>query len=48
MAQPVKMEKSLNFSPNAELLFWLLERSPPPTRPLRDWISIKWFMGMWR
>lgn len=49
-AQPVKMEKSLNFSSTTELLFWLLQCSPPPTQPLRDWISIKWFMfmGMWR
>lgn len=50
MAQPVKMEKSLNFSPAVELLFWLSERSPPPTQSLGDWISIKcpMFMGMWR
>lgn len=46
MAQPVKMEKSLNFSSTAELLFWLLERTPPPTQLFRDWISVKWFMFM--
>lgn len=49
MAKPVKMEKSLNFSSTAELLFWLSEHTPPPTPQLRDRISIKFmFIGMWK